>query len=140
MPDPTSDRFVVQDVMFRYAAGVDTRNRELYSSAFTEDVVCSGYADGEVFHGRDAWVTWVWKALERFGPTQHLMANQVVELRGDEATMRTYVQATHILTIDAKTTLTLWATYHDELIRDGALWRIRNHRLAPAATQTLTSA
>src|SRR4029078_10902484 len=97
MGDANAGRSAIQDVMFRYAEGVDTRNRELYASAFTEDLVCSGFAEGEVFHGRDAWVTWVWKALERYGPTQHMMGNQQVELRGDEASMRTYVQATHIM-------------------------------------------
>ena len=139
MSDPVADRLAIQDVMSRYAAGVDTRDRELYSSCFVEGLRCSGFGGGEVFDSRDAWVTWVWKALERFGPTQHLMGNQVVELRGDEATMRTYVQATHVLASDPKSTLTLWATYHDELVRDGDLWRITDHRLEPAHTETRTT-
>ncbi len=139
MHDPIADRLAVQDVMTRYANGVDTRDLDLYASAFTPGVVVSGFGGAEVIEGREAWVDYVRKALERFGVTQHLMGNYVVELRGDEATMRTYVQATHVLADDPKSTLTLWATYHDELVRDGAVWRIRDHRLEPAHTQVRRS-
>ncbi len=135
MSDPIADRLAIQDVMTRYANGVDTRDLDLYATSFTPDVVVSGFGDAGVIEGREAWVAYVRKALERFGVTQHLMGNHVVELRGDEATMRTYVQATHVLADDPKSTLTLWASYHDELVRDGAAWRIRDHRLEPAHTQ-----
>jgi hypothetical protein len=136
MPDPIADRLAIQDVMSRYAAGVDTRDRDLYASCFAEGVVCSGFGEGEVIRGREAWVAWVWRALERFGRTQHLMSNQLVTLRGDEATMTTYVQAMHVLASDPNSTLTLWATYHDELVRDGDAWRITDHRLDPAHRET----
>ena len=71
----------------------------------------------ETVNGRQAWVDYVEKALKGFTATQHFVGNQVVELRGDEATMRTYVQATHFLVDRPGTTLTLFAIYHDELVR-----------------------
>ena len=43
MHDPIADRLAVQDVMTRYANGVDTRDFDLYASAFTPGVVVSGF-------------------------------------------------------------------------------------------------
>ena len=38
MSDHVADRIALQDVMLRYAAGVDERDFDLYSSCFIEDV------------------------------------------------------------------------------------------------------
>lgn len=134
-----ADRLAVQDVMIRYATSVDARDMERYASCFTADLVASGFGQGPPMQGREAFLAYVIEALKRFSATQHLLGNQVVELRGDEATLRTYVQATHVLVNDPDTTLTLWATYHDELVRQDGEWRIREHRLEPKATQTTKS-
>ena len=139
MPDPIADRFAVQDVMTRYATGVDTRDLDLYESCFAEDVEVSGFGPGGPILGRQAWMAFVRKALERFGATQHLIGNHVVELRGDEAAMRTYVQATHVLAADPQAILTLWATYHTRLNREPDGWRIVEHRLEPQGMQTRRS-
>jgi uncharacterized protein (TIGR02246 family) len=134
MTDLIADRLAVQDVMSRYATGVDTRDLDLYATCFADDVVATGFGP-DTINGREAWVGYVRNALERFGATQHLMGNQVVELDGDTAKMKTYVQATHVLAAEPKKTLTLWATYDQELVRDGDRWRIKKHRLIPAHTQ-----
>ncbi len=139
MHDPIADRFAVQDVMNRYAPGVDTRDLDLYESCFDEEVVVSGFGEGEPFRGRAAWMGWVRGALERFAATQHLISNHVVAVDGDTATMRTYVQATHVLAADPTSTMTLWAVYHDVLARDGAGWRITDHRLQPIGNETRRS-
>jgi len=138
MTEPIADRLAVQDVMTRYATGVDTRDMALFESCFAEDVVVAGFAR-EPLHGRAAWMAFARVALERFGPTEHLIGNHVVNIDGDAATMRSYVQATHVLAADARRTLTLWATYHDVLRRDGDSWLIVDHRLEAAATETRTA-
>ncbi|MFN0148994.1 MAG: nuclear transport factor 2 family protein [Dehalococcoidia bacterium] len=137
MSDPIADRLAVQDVMTRYAIGVDTRDFELYESCFAEDVAVSGFGRGEPIRGRAAWMAFARKALERFGPTQHFIGNHLVELQGDEADLRTYVQATHVLAADPQAVFTLWATYHTRLRREPGGWRIVEHRLEPQASQTL---
>ena len=38
MSDQVADRIALQDVMLRYAAGVDERDFDLYASCFIEDV------------------------------------------------------------------------------------------------------
>ncbi len=124
--------------MNRYATGVDTRDLDLYESCFVEDVQVAGFTP-ETMHGRVELMTFVRKALERFGPTQHMIGNHVVALDGDAATMRSYVQATHVIAADPKKSLTLWATYHDALVRTPDGWRIRDHRLESHGTRMFTS-
>jgi len=136
-PAELADRLAVQDILVRYAHSCDARDMAAYGSCFTEDAVISGFGPGTV-HGRQAWVDYVTKALTRFAGTQHFVGNQTVQLKGDAATMRTYVQATHFLADRPGTTMTLFAIYHDELVRRGGEWQITDHRLEPIGTQVLT--
>jgi hypothetical protein len=65
------------------------------------------------------------------------MGNQTIQsIEGDRALVTTDVQATHFLANDNSKVLTLWATYHDEMVRENGEWKIRNHRLQPRGTQT----
>ncbi len=140
MPDAIADRLAIQDVMTRYATGVDTRDLDLLASCFAADVVASGFAAAGPVVGRDAWLAFVAKALGRFGRTQHLIGNQVVDLRGDEATMTCYVQATHELAPDRTQLMTLWGAYEDEFRRMDGHWRIVAHRLESIVTETRPTA
>ena len=135
MADPVADRFAIQEMTARYARAVDARELEAFDDLFTEDCVVLGVGRDGPIHGREAWKAWVREALLRFGPTQHLFGNHLIELRGNEASMRSYLQATHIVADDPGASLTLWATYYDELVRDGPAWRIREHRLVPEHTE-----
>ena len=135
MGDPITDRFAIQDVMVRYAVGLDTRDFELIASCFTEDVVVAGFGGKDPVLGRDLWIVRVRKLLQRFGPTQHLIGNYFVEQRGDEVTMRSSVQATHVMADDPKATFTLWGTYHDVLVRQDGQWRIKSPRLESVTTE-----
>ena len=132
-----ADRIAVQDILLRYATSCDARDMDAYGSCFTEDAVISGFGS-QTINGRQAWVDFVDEALKRFTATQHFIGNQVVELKGDKATMRTYVQATHFLVDRPGTTSTLFAIYHDELVRKNGEWQITDHRLEPLGTQVLT--
>ena len=52
MSDHVADRIALQDVMLRYAAGVDERDFDLYSSCFIEDVEILDFGE-EPINGRD---------------------------------------------------------------------------------------
>jgi ketosteroid isomerase-like protein len=129
-----ADRIALQDVMERYAAGVDERDFDLYTSVFSEDVEVLGFG-AETVHGREAWVAYVRDALERFGPTQHLMGPQQAEVEGDIAHCRTNVQAMHFLKDPAGEILTLWACYESDMRRTPEGWKIIRHRLVPRGTK-----
>ena len=133
--DLTADRIALQDVMLRYAAGVDERDMDLYASCFADDVEVLGFG-AETVNGRDAWVDYVKKALEAYGPTQHMLGPQLATVDGDSAHCRTDVQAHHYLKDDPDDrTLTLWATYETDMGRTADGWKITRHRLVSRGTR-----
>lgn len=129
-----ADRIALQDVMLRYAAGVDERDFALYAGCFAEDVEVIGFGP-QPFKGREDWVAYVRKALEQYGATQHMLGPQLATLDGDRAHCRTDVQALHYLKEPAGSILVLWATYESDMVRHPDGWRISRHRLVPRGTR-----
>lgn len=134
MDNLLADRLAVQDVMVKYATSVDARDLDRYATCFLPDVIVNGYGQ-DVIKGRDGYVDYVRTALQNYGRTQHLLGNFVVELNGDEAHMRCYVQATHVLAEDPEKFLILYAIYDDQLVRKDGQWAIRIHGLEPIARE-----
>ncbi len=130
----TADRIALQDVMLRYAAGVDERDMALYRSCFADDVEVLGFG-GETIKGAEAWVDYVTEALRQYGPTQHMLGPQLATVNGDTAHARTDVQALHYMKDAEDTTLTLWATYESDMRRVNGEWKIFRHRLVPRGTR-----
>ena len=130
----TADRIALQDVMLKYAAGVDERDFELYRSCFADDVEVVGFGERTV-HGADNGLAVVKAALEQYGPTQHMLGPQLATVEGDSATARTDVQALHYLKAKEGATLTLWATYKSNMRRINGEWRIVRHELVSRGTK-----
>jgi 3-phenylpropionate/cinnamic acid dioxygenase small subunit len=128
------DRIAVQDVMLRYAAGVDDRDMDLYQSCFAEDCEIVGFADATV-HGSDNWRAYVVSALSKYGATQHMLGPQLATIDGDTAECRTDVQALHFLREPEGATLTLWATYKTRMARIEGVWKIVRHELIARGTR-----
>ena len=126
----TADRIALQDVMLKYAAGVDERDMDLYRSCFADDLEVLGFGEQAV-NGADAWVDYVREALKQYGPTQHMLGPQLATVNGDTAHARTDVQALHYTADAPDTTLTLWATYESDMRRENGEWKIFRHRLVP---------
>ena len=126
-------RLAIQDVMTRYAAGVDDRNMEQYRDCFADNVEIVGFGP-ETLTGADNWVEDVKNKLEAFGETQHMLGPQLVDIDGDKASTRVDVQAMHYLKTKPDSQLTLWATYlTDYRCIDGA-WKIVRHELVRRGT------
>ena len=53
-----ADRIALQDVMLKYAAGVDERDFDLYASCFMDNVEILAYGESTI-NGIDIWVTFV---------------------------------------------------------------------------------
>lgn len=130
-----ADRIALQDVMLRYAAGVDERDFEMYASCFAEDVEVVDFGPDPI-HGRDAWVAYVITALEKYGPTQHMLGPQYAVIDGDNATTRSDVQALHYLLEPEGQTFTLWATYNTNMRRINGEWKIQRHSITARGTKT----
>jgi ketosteroid isomerase-like protein len=129
-----ADRIACQDVMLRYAAGVDNRDFDMYRSCFADDVEVLGFG-AETVNGGDAWTDYVKTALEAFGPTQHMLGPQLATIEGDSAQCRTDVQAHHYMKDAESTTLTLWATYETNMQRIDGEWKITQHKLVSRGTR-----
>lgn len=123
-----TDREAVAEVIIRYATSVDKRDLARYATCFTDDVEVTGFSGGPIV-GLAPYVEWVAKALSRFARTQHLLGNHEIEITGDTAHMRTYVQATHVLEADPDYLLVLWAVYDDQMMRTSDGWKIARHHL-----------
>ena len=121
-----SDRIEIQDLMVRYARAIDTQDFGLLDTCFTPDAhvdyVSSGGTKGTYPEVR----AWLEKALAPFPAMMHMVANNQVELNGDQASSRTYVinpmgfpnpdGGLHVFTVAAH--------YVDKLVRTPDGWRI----------------
>ena len=123
-----ADRIALQDVMLKYAAGVDERDFDLYASCFMDNVEILDFGESTI-NGKDNWVTFVKEALNAYGPTQHMLGPQFATIDGDGAHCRTDVQALHYLKEPEGEILTLWATYETDMKRVNGDWKISRHRL-----------
>ncbi len=129
-----NDRVALMDVMLDYVRGVDERDMVLYRSIFTEDVTAS--IGGTDYRGADAWLAFIVAALDRFGPTQHMLGPMLAEIDGDTAECRTDLQATHYLKDQPDTTVTLWATYEQTMRRTPDGWKIARHDIIQRRRRT----
>jgi 3-phenylpropionate/cinnamic acid dioxygenase small subunit len=129
------DRLAIQDIMTRYAAGVDDRNLQMYRECFADDAEIVGFSGGPIY-GADVWLEEVKSKLEAFESTQHMLGPQLVSITGDEASTRTDVQALHYLSDKPDTTLTLWATYFTNYRRIDGDWKIVRHELVRRGSRT----
>ncbi|NQX87465.1 MAG: nuclear transport factor 2 family protein [Halioglobus sp.] len=121
------DRIQLQDVLLNYAAAVDERNRENYRACFSENVEVVGFGS-QIYHGRDSWVDYVWRTLEKYSATQHMLGPQLATIHGVTAYTRTNVQALHFIA-NSSEKFTLWGTYKNSLQRHGDNWLIHRHEL-----------
>ena len=132
--DHCTERIELQDVMLNYAAAADERDLERYGACFTDDVEVVGFGT-QTYRGRDAWVSYVWDALQKYSASQHMLGPQLATIDGDDAQTRTDVQALHFLA-DADTRLTLWGTYNTTIRRVDGRWLISRHELVVCGTSS----
>ena len=125
-----TDRDQVIERVYGYAWGIDTRDWTALRRTFTDeiDVDFSSYNASEpATVPADAWVAGCRTLFSGLDATQHTMTNPVVDIRGDEASCRMYVQAAHFLNNDlGDAEFTLGGYYHDRLVRADHGWLIRS--------------
>ena len=121
------DRAAITDVTIRYCWALDTKDWAVLDSVFTED------ANGDLLEdvvGRVAIKKRVETALSRMDETQHLISNHQINVQGDAATCRCYLQAQHVRkAAHGGTNFIIAGRYEDELKRTSEGWRISFRRL-----------
>jgi len=95
-----NDKLAIRDVLYRYASGVDRRDWALFRTCFEDEVAIdlSSWNDAPPTRmPADEWVGGVRAGIEGFDVTQHLTANHLIDVQGDEARCTSDVQASHLL-------------------------------------------
>ena len=86
--DEMSSRASLHDLLTRYARAVDTKDWALYRSVFTPGAQIDYLAAGGIAGSVDEVVPWLDRVFYWIGPSQHMVSNVEVELRGDRAVVR----------------------------------------------------
>jgi 3-phenylpropionate/cinnamic acid dioxygenase small subunit len=123
------DKSAVAECVYRYAAGVDTRDWAMYRSVFADEVEFdfSSYGPGQqpVTMAADAWVAGVKIQFGGLAATQHMMSNPLVELEGDGARIMMYVRAHHVFDPeDPESYYTVGGHYRNRLVRECGDWKL----------------
>lgn len=120
----------IENVLKRYATALDSRDWAGLDDIFSEDATAHFQGMGH-FNGRSAIVELISSALSAAAATQHLIANIVIELDGNEARSKCYLQALHTGKgpFEGKA-MTVWGEYRDQLKLTPTGWRIMHRELA----------
>jgi hypothetical protein len=121
------DRQEVVDALYRFGAGQDLRDRELFLSAFAPEAVLDFTQPASrfgaavpVMHGRGA-IEGILTTLEPLATT-HTVTNPRVVLDGDRARLWALVEAQHVLRAQPHRRLLLKNTYDVDLVRRDGVW------------------
>jgi len=127
----TADRLAISEALYRYAAGIDLRDKALFASALTEDAVSdfrpaaakAGF-EYPVVEGREVLVEAISKSLGSLDTT-HTVSNQRVVIDADIARMEALVEAQHVPRGDSTRHYLMKNRYNVDLVRSGDDWLIR---------------
>lgn len=128
--DDAADRLAVVEALYRFAAGIDLRDKALLSSALAENAVSdfrpaaakAGF-EYPVIEGRDVIVSALTTSLNALDTT-HSVSNPRVTISGDTARMDVLVEAQHVPRSDPSRHYLMKNRYDVELERDGDIWLI----------------
>jgi hypothetical protein len=140
----TAGRLAIQDLAYRYAAGVDRRDEDLLLSAFHPDatltIVRSG-PDGKenlrVLTGHDE-LRAITRLIARYAKTFHFVGNHRCDIHGEVAHGEVYCTAHHFdAGLEGETDYVMLIRYQDVYRRDSAgQWLIASRRLVVDRTET----
>lgn len=127
--DTLADLKSIERILLDYAAALDSKQYHLLGDVFTADAQveytgighCDGLAEVQALVSR---------VLDRCAETQHMLSNYRIDIDGDTARARCYLQALHVGKGQfAGKTMTVWGEYIDDLRRLAGSWRIRKRQL-----------
>lgn len=114
--------------VYEYAYGIDTRDWALYRSIFADEI----HMNFQSYNGNpastmkaDDWVAGCRRLFDNLDATQHSMTNPLVDVNGDTARCRMYMQAEHFLQNRlGNPDFALGGYYDDVLVRTAKGWKI----------------
>lgn len=133
-----ADHHEVVDALYRFAAGQDLSDKELFRSAWTQDAELNFIqpakrlgVDLPPFRGRDNITESILGSVSAL-TTTHTVTNPRVTVDGDGATLFALVEAQHLPKADHRRHLLLKNFYWCDLAREDGTWKIRRMRIENA--------
>lgn len=127
-----TDKLAVIETLYRFAAGLDLRDKDLLASAFAADAISDFRPAGKkagfeypVMQGRDNIVDALRDSLGTIDTT-HSVSNPRVSIHGDTAKLDALVEAQHLPANDHSRHYLMKNRYDVELTRDGEVWVIQH--------------
>lgn len=122
-----SDRFEIQDLVYRYADIIDQRRFDELQDVFSDDAQIDYTAVGGPKGDKQSTIAFLKKALPAFKCYQHLNANVQINVHGDTATGRVMCFNPQELMLgkDKSQFFMLGLWYNDEYVRTAQGWRMR---------------
>jgi hypothetical protein len=133
------DRHEIVDALYRFGAGQDLRDKELFRSAWSAtdaelDFVQPARKLGvelPPFRGRDSITDAILGSLAAV-TTTHTVTNTRMTVDDDRAQLFALVEAQHLPQADHSRHLLLKNFYWCDMVREGGAWRIRKMRIENA--------
>ena len=123
MPTITEDRDEILQLLYRYNHAIDNGDAEGWADTFTADAVFD--AGGNLMSGREDLVAF---ASSVHG-SRHVVANPVIDIAGDTATVRAYIL------LSRGEPLSVVGTYEDDVVRTDDGWRFAKRVFTPEAAR-----
>lgn len=131
-----ADRAEIVDALYRFGAGQDLRDRDLFESAFSPDASLDFTrparrlgAEVPVFQGREAISNAIFLAIADLDTTHTVTNPRVTAYGGAHATLFALVEAQHLQRVDHQQYLLLKNIYTMDLSRNGSRWVIDDMRI-----------
>lgn len=125
----SEDRQDINDVLVRYATGIDRRDWPLFRTVFTEDCEID-YGEIGTWTGADAITEFMELSHSAAGHTLHRLSNLAIAVDGDRAEARSYIDGL-IMAADGKSGVNAIGYYDDELMRTASGWQVSHRRFTP---------
>ncbi|APG04286.1 hypothetical protein BJI69_10515 [Luteibacter rhizovicinus DSM 16549] len=127
-----TDQLAVTDALYRFATGIDLKDRDLLASSLAEDAVSDFRAaaakagfEYPVLEGRDTIVSALSTSLTSLDTT-HSVSNPRVTIDADTARLEAMVEAQHVPKNNASMHYLMKNRYDVQLIRQGDAWVIKH--------------
>lgn len=119
----------IKDILILYATALDSKQYEQLKDVFVPDATAIYSSVGEC-SGLESIQALVSGVLNQCSVTQHILTNFQINVSGNQAQAKCYLQAIHLgKGVYSNELLTIWGEYSDELILTNAGWRITHRQL-----------
>ena len=126
----TEDKFLITEVMAKYAAAIDGKDFELFSTCFQQNVEVLRNGDNTTaIKGLDDWISYVKEAVGKCKFTHHLLSIPLIQKDGQLAKVRTNFKLFTRYIEPEGEIADFFGFYETKMIKEIDQWKITQHNL-----------